>query len=192
MWELDYKDSWVLRINAFELWCWRRLLRVSWTARRPSESIVREISLECSLEGLMLSSNSNTLATWCEELTHWKTPWCWERLKAVGKGDNRGWDGWMASLTPWTWVWVNSKSWWWSGKPGVLQSIGLQRVRHDWVTELNWSDGKGIGNSLQYSCLESQGVKGAWQLQSMWSQKNRHDLEIKKHHHQYIHTHTYL
>ena len=83
------------------------------------------------------SWNSNTLATWCEELTHLKRPRCWERLKAE-KGDDRGWDGWMASPTRWTWVWVNSGSWWWTGRPGVLQFLGLQRVRHDWATELNW------------------------------------------------------
>ena len=80
----------------------------------------------------------NTLATWCEELTHLKRSWCWERLK-VGEGDDRGWDGWLASLTQWTWVWVNSGSWWWTGRPGVLQSMGSQRVGHDWVTELNWT-----------------------------------------------------
>ena len=81
----------------------------------------------------------NTLATWCEEVTHfWKRPWCWERLKAGGEGDDRGWDGWMASPTRWTWVWVNSGSWWWTGRPGVLQSMGLQKGRHDWVTEPNW------------------------------------------------------
>ena len=84
------------------------------------------------------SWNSNTLATWCKELTHWKRPWCWERLKAGGEGDNKGWDGWMASATQWTWIWVSSGSWWWTGKPGVLQSMGSQRVRHDWATELNW------------------------------------------------------
>ena len=83
------------------------------------------------------SWRSNTLATWCEELTHWKRPWCWERLKVEGEGDNRGWDGWMASPTRWTWVWVSSGSWWWTGRPGVLQSMGSQRVGHDWVTELN-------------------------------------------------------
>ena len=77
---------------------------------------------------------SNTLATWFEELTHWKRPWCWERLKA-GEGDDRGWDAWMASATQWTWVWVSSRRWWRTGKPGVLQSMGWQRVGHDWVTE---------------------------------------------------------
>ena len=83
-----------------------------------------------------LSWNSSTLATSCEELTHWKRLWCWEGLGAGGEGDNRGWDGWMASLTRWTWVWVNSGSWWWTERPGML---GSQRVEHDWVTELNWT-----------------------------------------------------
>ena len=87
------------------------------------------------------SWNSNTLATWCKELTHWKGPWCWERLRAGEEGDDRGWDGWMASLTRWTWVCVGSGSWWWTGRPGMLQSMGLQRVGHDWVTELYWTDG---------------------------------------------------
>ena len=80
----------------------------------------------------------NSLATWYEELTHWKRPWCWERLKAREEGDDRGWDGWTASLTQWTWVWVNSGSWWWTGRPGVLQSMGSQRIRHNWATELKW------------------------------------------------------
>ena len=71
-------------------------------------------------------------------MTHWKRPWCWERLRAGGAGDDRGWDGWMASPTQWTWVWVDSRSWWWTGRPGVLRFIGSQRVGHDWVTELNW------------------------------------------------------
>ena len=83
------------------------------------------------------SSNSKTLVTWCAELTHWKGPRCRERLKAGGEGDDRGWDGWMASPTEWTWVWVSSGSWWWTGRSGVLQSMGLQKVRHNWVTELN-------------------------------------------------------
>ena len=84
------------------------------------------------------SWNSNTLATWCKEVTHLKRPWCWERLKEGGEGDGGGWDGWMASPTQWTWVWVSSRSWWWTGRPGVLHSTGSQRVRHDWVTEGNW------------------------------------------------------
>ena len=83
------------------------------------------------------SWNSNTLATWCKKLTHWKRPWCWERLRAGGEEDDRGWDGWMASLTQWTWVWVDSTSGWWTGRPGVLLFMGSQRVRHDWATELS-------------------------------------------------------
>ena len=78
------------------------------------------------------------MATWCEELTHWKRPWCWERLRAGGEQDDKRWDGWMASPTQWTWVWASSRSWWWTEKPGALQSMGLQRVIHNWVTELNW------------------------------------------------------
>ena len=85
--------------------------------------------------------NSNTLATSCEKLTHWKRLWCWEGLGARGEGDDRGWDGWMASPTRWTWVWVNSGSWWWTERPGVLQFIGSQRVGHNWATELNWTEG---------------------------------------------------
>ena len=84
------------------------------------------------------SWNSNTLATSSEELTHWKRLWCWEGLGAGGEGDDRGWDGWMASLTRWTWVWMNSGSWWWTGRPGVLQFVGLQRVGHNWATGLTW------------------------------------------------------
>ena len=79
------------------------------------------------------------LATWWGELTHWKTPWCWERLRA-GEREDRGRDGRMASLTWWTWVWATSRIWWWTGKPGVLQSMGSQRIGHDWATELNWTD----------------------------------------------------
>ena len=78
---------------------------------------------------------------WClKELTHWKRPWCWEGLGAGGEGDDRGWDGWVASPTQWAWVWVNSGSWWWTGRPGVLRFMGSQRVGHDWVTELNWTE----------------------------------------------------
>ena len=86
------------------------------------------------------SWNTNTLATCYKELTHWKRPWCWERLKAGGEGDDRGWDGWMASLTQWTWVWMNPGSWWWNGRSCALQSMVLQRVGHDWETELNWTE----------------------------------------------------
>ena len=92
------------------------------------------------------SWNANTLATWYKELTHLKRRWCWERLRAGGEGDDRGWDDWMASLTQWTWVWVEFGSWWWTGRPGVLQFMGSQGVGHDWATELNWS-GRRPGSS---------------------------------------------
>ena len=139
-------ESWTVkkaerrRIDAFKLWCWRRLLRVHWTARRSNQSILKEISPGCTLEGMMLKLKLQYFGHSCNELTHWKRLWCWEWWLGVGgEGDNRGWDGWMASLTWWTWVWVNSRRWWWTGRPGVLQFIGLQRVRHDWATELNWN-----------------------------------------------------
>ena len=126
-----------LRTDAFELWCWRKLLRVPWTARRSNQSILNETGPEYSLEGLMLKLKRQYLVTWCKELTHLKRPWCWERLKVGGEGDDRVWDGWMASLTRWTWVWVSSESCWWTGRPGVLRFMGSQRVRHNWATELN-------------------------------------------------------
>ena len=125
------------RIYAFELWCWRSLLRFPWTAGRFTQSILKQISPEYSLEGWMLKLKLQFFGQQMQELTHLKRPWCWERLKAA-EGDNRGWDGWMVSPTQWTWVWVSSGSWWCIGRPGVLQSMGLQRVRHDWVIELNW------------------------------------------------------
>ena len=125
------------RIDSFELWCWRRLLRVPWTSRRSNQSILKEISLNIHWKDWCW--NSNILIIWCEELTHLKRPWCWKRLRAGGEGDDRGWDGWMTSLTRWTWVWVDSRSWWWTGRPGMLRFMELQRVGYDWVTELNWS-----------------------------------------------------
>ena len=138
MWELDYKKSW-----APKNWCF-------WT-------VVLEKTLESPLDCREIqpvnpkgnwswkligrtdaeAETPNTLATWCKELTHLKIPWCWEWLKVGGKGDDKGWDGWMASPTQWTWVWTSSRIWWWTGKPGMLQSMGSQRVRHDWEIELN-------------------------------------------------------
>ena len=138
MWELDYKESWAPKKWCFELWCWRRLLRIPWTERRSNQSTQKEISSEYWLEGLMLKVNCNTLVTWCEELAHWKRPWHWERLKVGGEGDDRGWNGWMASLTQWTWVWVNSGSWWWTGRAGMLQSMELQS--QTWLSDWNWTE----------------------------------------------------
>ena len=129
------------RIDAFELWCWRRLLRVPGTAKGSNQSILKEISPEYSLEGLMLNLQYFGYLIWGTDLL--KRPWSWERLKER-EGDDRGWDGCMASPTQWTWVWASSGSWWWTGKPGVLQSMGLQRLSV-W-TELNmynWRPGTG-------------------------------------------------
>ena len=135
------KISEFLRVPmSFELWCWRRLLRVPWTAGRSNQSILKEISPGCSLEGLMLKLKLQYFGHLMQELTHWKRPWCWEGLGAGGEGDHRGWDGWMASPTRWAWVWVNSGSLWWTGRPGMLWFMRLQRVRYDWAAELNWTD----------------------------------------------------
>ena len=134
MWELDHKKAECLRIDAFEMWCWRRLLRVPWTARRTNQSILKEISPGCSLEGLMLK-----LKLSCEELTHWKRLWCWERLKAGGAGDDRGWDGWMTSPTQWAWVWYTLGVGDAQGSLECCSPWGHKELdTTDW-TELNWS-----------------------------------------------------
>ena len=134
-WTTKKADS--RRIDIFELWCWRRLLRVPWTARKSNQPIWKEINPGYSLEGLMLKLKLHCFGTWCKEVALWKRPWCWERLKTGEEGDDRGWDGWMASPTLWIWVWVSPRSWWWTGKPGELYSMALQKFRHDWATELN-------------------------------------------------------
>ena len=135
-WTIKKAEHW--RIDAFELWYWRRLLRVPWAARRSNQSILKEI-LNIHWKDWCWSWNSDTLATWSEELTQLKRPWCWERLKAGGEEDGRGWDGWMASLTQWTWVWVKT--------PGVGDGQGGLACCGPWgckdsdKTEwLNWTD----------------------------------------------------
>ena len=137
--ELDYKESW-----ASKNWCFWTLV-LEETLESPLDC--KEIQpvhpgwksvLNLHWKDWCWSWSSNNLATWCKELIHLNRPWRWERLKAGGEGDDRGWDGWMASPTQWTWVCVNSRSSWWTGRPGVLQSMGSQRVRHNWVTDLNW------------------------------------------------------
>ena len=138
-------ESWTVkkaecrRIDAFELWCWRRLLRVPWTAGRSSQSILN-ISPGISLEGMMLKLKLQYFGHLMRRVDSLERLWCWQGLGAGGEGDDRGWDGWMASLTRWTWVSVNSGSWWWTGWPGVLWFMGSQRVGHDWGTELNWTE----------------------------------------------------
>ena len=136
-WTIKKAEHW--RIDAFKLWCWRRLLRVPWTTRRSNQSILKELNPQYSLEGLMLKLKLQYFGLLMRrKLTHLKRLCCWERLKVGGEGDSRGWDGWMASLTQWTWIWVISMSWWWTGRSDMLQSFGSQRVGDDWVTELNW------------------------------------------------------
>ena len=137
-WTIKKADS--QKIDAFELWCWRRLLRVLWTTRSSNQSILKEISPGCSLEGLMLR-----LKLQCFGHLMWRTD-SLEKTLMLGKIEGRrrrGWQRmrWLDSITAqWTWVWVNSGSWWWTGRPGVLQSMGLQRVEHKWATELNWTE----------------------------------------------------
>ena len=143
MWEVDHKESWVPKNWCFWTVVLEKTLEKPLTARRSNQSVLKEISPEYSLEGLMVKLKLQYfghLATWCEELTHWKRPWFGERLKSGGKGDDRGWDGWMASLTWCTWVSASSGSWWWTGRPGLLRFMGSQRVRHNWATELNWTE----------------------------------------------------
>ena len=146
MWELDYKES-----RAPKNWCfWTLMLEKTLESPLDCKEIQPVYSkgnqswifigrTDAEAEGPIL---------WLPDgkLTHWKRPWCWERLKAGEEGDNRGWDGWMTSLSLWTWIWGSSRMWWWPGKPGVLQSMGWQRVGHNWVTELNWTELRVVHN----------------------------------------------
>ena len=135
MWELDHKEGWASNIDAFELWSWRRLLRVPWTARRSNQSILKEINPEYSLEGLMLKLMFQYLGHLMWRANALEKTWILGKLKAGRERDNREWEGWIASLTQWTWVWVSSKRWWRTGKPSVLQSMGSQRAGQGWATE---------------------------------------------------------
>ena len=126
VWELDHKEGW-----APKNWCfWTVVLEKTQTSQS-----LRKSTLNIHWKDWCWSWSSNILAIWCKELTHWKRPPCWERLKAKGEGGDRKWDGWVASLTRWTWVWANSRRWWGTGKPGMLQFMGSQRVGHNLVTE---------------------------------------------------------
>ena len=131
-------ESWTIKktegkkIDAFELWCWRRFLRVPWTARRSNQSILKEISPEYSFKELILKLKLQYFGHLVRRTDSLEKTLMLERLK-TGEGDDWGWDGWMASPIWWTWVWASFGSWWWTGKPGVLQSMG---TGHDWVTEL--------------------------------------------------------
>ena len=139
-WTVKKTEHW--RTDAFELWCWRRLLIVPWTASRSNQSILKEISPGCSLVGLVLKLKLQYFGHLMQRADSF------EKILMLGKIEGRRRRGWQrmrcldASLTQWTWVWVDSESWWWTGRPGVLQFMGSQRVRHDWVTELNWTESK--------------------------------------------------
>ena len=128
------------RIDAFELWYWRRLFRVPCTARRFNQSILNEISPEYSLEGLMLKLKLQYFGHLMWRADSLEKTLMLRKIEGRGRRERRGWDGWMASLTQWTWVWVNSGSWWWTGRPGMLQAMGSQKVLHVWATELNWTE----------------------------------------------------
>ena len=156
MCELDHKEGWALKN-----WCfWTVVLEKTPESPLDCEEI-KSVHPKGNQSWIFIGGTdaeaeakvASTLATWCKELTHWKRPWCWERLKAGGEEDNRGWDGWMASPTQWTWIWVNSGSWWWTGRPGVLWFMGSQRVGHDWTTELNWNIFQRDWSSLR-KCLQ--------------------------------------
>ena len=140
MWELDSKESWALKN-----WCfWTVVLEKTLESPLDCREI-QPVNPKGNQSGIFIGrtdAEAETLILWppdVKKLTHLKRPWCWERLVG-GEGDDRGWDGWMASLTRWTWVWVSSGSWWWTGSPGVLQSVGSQRLGHGWETELNWTE----------------------------------------------------
>ena len=132
------------------------------------------------------SWNSSTLATWFEELTHWKRLWCWEGLGAGGEGDDRGRDGWMVSLTRWTWVWVNSGSLWWTGRPGVLRFMGSQRVGHDWATDLIWYiymiTNKDLlystGNNAQYFAITYKEKERIWKRIYMYTHTHLNNFAV--------------
>ena len=166
-WTTKKAEWW--RIDAFELWCWRRLespldcKEIQPVHPKGDQSWVFFGRNDAEAETPIL------LATWCEQLTHLKRPWCWERLNAGGEGDNRGWNGWMASPTQWAWAWVNSRSWWRTGRPGMLQSMGSQRVGYNWVTELNlWSWACPLIFSWEMCDDSKENAGNAWKISPKW------------------------
>ena len=135
MWELDHIEGWAPKNWCFSTVVLEKILESSWDCKE-----IKLVNPKRNQPWIFIRrTDAEAPIHWPPDANNWlirKRPWCWERLKAGGKGDDRGWDGWMASPTQWTWVWVDSGSWWWTGKPGVLQSMGSQRVRHNWATEL--------------------------------------------------------
>ena len=136
-------------MDAFELWCWRRLLRVPWTARRSNQSILKEISPEYSLEGLMLKLKLQSFGHLMQRTDSFEKTLMLGGIGGRRRGDDRGWDGWMASPTRWTWVWVNSGSWWWTGRPGMLrfmrvaESDTTKRPNNN-IRVVNWENRGGV------------------------------------------------
>ena len=147
-------ESWTIkkaecqRTDTFELWCLEKILESPLDFKEIKPVHPKGNQSWIFIGRTDVEAETPILWPGCEELIHWKRPWCWDRLKAGGERDNRTWDGWMASPTQWTWVWVNSRSWWWTGRPSVLQSMGSQRVKHDWATQLNWTEGNGTRCAL--------------------------------------------
>ena len=137
IWELGYKESWALKNWCFWTVVLEKTLESPLDCKRSNQSTLKEISPEYSLEGLMVKLKLQYLChlMWRTDSLEKTRPWCWARLKAGGEGDDRGWDAWMASLTQWIWIWASSWRWWRTGKPGVLQFMGSQRVGHDWMTK---------------------------------------------------------
>ena len=139
-WTVKKAEHWRIVLSTFELWCWRRLLESPLDCKE-----IQPVHSEGDQPWDFFGRNdakAETPVLWPPHSKSWLIgkDWCWERLGAGGEGDDRGWDGWMASPARWTWIWVNSRSWWWTGRPGVLQFMGLQRVGHNWATELNWTE----------------------------------------------------
>ena len=140
MWELDYKESWAEELMLLNCGVGEDSWESLGLQGDPTSPSYRKSVLNIHWKDWCWSLNSNILATWWEKLTHLKRPWWWERLRAGGEGDERGWDGWMASPTQWTWVWVNSRRWWWTGRPHVLWFMGSQsQTRPRGWTKLNWT-----------------------------------------------------
>ena len=139
LWEFDCEESWVSK----NWWFWSVMLEKTLESPLDCKEIQpvhpKGDQTWVFIGKTDVEAETPTLATWCEDLTHLKRPWCWEGLGVGIEGDNRGWDGWMASRTQWPWVWVNSGRWWWTGRPGMQWFMGSQRIRHNWATELNHS-----------------------------------------------------
>ena len=162
-WTIKKAKHW--RID-FELWHWRRHLRVPWTATRSNQSILKEISPEYSLERLMLKLKLQYFGHLIQRTDSLGK--IEGRLKAGREGDDRGWDGWMASPTDWIWIWASFRSWWWTGKPGVLKSMRSQRVRNNWATELYWNNSGSMHQILLSKCFREELQQRIWGRACPW------------------------